>query len=216
MENIRDWTQLANIIFSNKGAKSEAFFVHGWSDLSDQMIEFVVSLHHKFHPRMIVLNGLKEYEIGKVGLEYWRKKLSDRGIDKNIIRFIHPDNSLHTFAEARAFMDLAVKEKIGSALIISVPQHIVRAFLTNLGVARQNRIKTNLHPCTIPKIDWHEKINIDSPMGPKEETTRLGRVFGECARIIEYRKRYEDGNKNYLVARVKEGIDYLNSQNKNQ
>ena len=40
-------------------------------------------------------------------------------------------------------------------------------------------------------------------------TTRLGRFAGEIIRIIEYQKKFIEGDTNFTMASIQRGLDYL-------
>lgn len=213
MDETLVWLKLGNQIFSfdKYPEKVDALFCHGWSDLKDDEIAHIAKCYERFQPSAIVLNGLDNYTVGDVGLAYWKEQLvSKYNIPESVIRSVPP--AVNTASEAKSFMDFALVESIKSALIISVPMHILRAFLTNIGVTKQINHKMSLYPSTFKDIDWQGKIKVQGyySLDANVETSRLGRLIGECGRIVEYRKRYEAG-EDFVIASVKEGLDYINN-----
>ncbi|MDO8183830.1 MAG: hypothetical protein Q7T49_02500 [bacterium] len=208
--NNQDWLKLANAVFSAKLAPTEALLVHGWGDLHDQTIDFVGNLYQQFKPKLIALNGAPEYELGTPGVDYWRERLITKWqVPAEIIKATSP--APHTLAEAEGFITLAVEAGVKTATVISVPAHILRAFLTNLGVVQNRGLDLKLTPLTYVDVNWTEPLTIRGLVGvhAEEETTRLGRLVGECGRIVEYRAEFEAGNKNYLIASIEDGLDHL-------
>ena len=90
----------------------------------------------------------------------------------------------------------------------------MRAFLTNLGTLKEKGVNLTIWPQTLQKINWETNITIKPLMGETEKTTRLGRFGEEILRIINYRKKFEDGDKKYAIATVIEGLNYLKETNK--
>ncbi len=215
--NYSDWAELTNKVFNASNGKdisAEAIFVHGWGDLHKEVIEFVSDLYKKSGAKFIVLNGEKEYEIGSPGLDYWTGKLVERRIPKSSVHSVLP--AKHTFQEAEGFMNFAKGKSIKSGILVSVPMHISRAFLTNVGVMKKINLKIRLLPATVKNISWGKDITIRGLLNHdfEENTSRLGRFASELGRVLQYRQNYENGDKNYLIASIKEGLDYLNSLDK--
>jgi len=207
MTEIKNWVELTNLVMKPKKVKAEAIFVHGWGDLHQELLKFTIEIFNKSGAKYIVLNGAPEYEFGSPGFDWWQKELIKMGISKDKIVSIGP--ARHTNAEAHGFMNFAQDKKLKSAIVISVPQHIIRAFLNNLGFIEKLDLNLKLYPITLPKVDWQQVIEIDSIGGNHEITSRLGRLAGEFARIIEYRKKAQAGNSDFCLASVKEGLEYL-------
>ncbi|MAF13911.1 MAG: hypothetical protein CMI53_03390 [Parcubacteria group bacterium] len=212
MENQQDWLELTNKIFNQDQVKAEAIFVHGWDDLKDDMIKLVALHYEDSGAKMIVLNGHDEYEVGLKGFEYWKEQLENKfSIPQDVIHSIGEAD--HTYAEAKGFMQFAKENNIDSAIIISTPQHIIRAFLTNLATFKKNQVNTKLYPKTLNNCNWMEEIEIKALASPPEVTTRLGRLSAEFARILNYRQLANSGDANYAMASFKEGLDYLKQLN---
>ena len=209
MSNISDWTEITNKVFNQKPVKVDAVFVHGWGDLTDEMIDYAAKIFKKSKASAIVLNGAKEYELGKTGLNYWKKKLKTK-YKVPPKKIFNIGEAINTYDEAVGFIGFAGKNKLKSAAIVSVPQHILRAFLTDLGVMKTKKVNLKLYPRTLPKVDWSQEISIHSLSGKKEQTTRFGRLAGEFARISDYRKRTEAGERDFSIVSIKEGLRYLN------
>ena len=101
------------------------------------------------------------------------------------------------------------ERKISEAIVLSVPQHIVRAFLTDLGVILEAGLTVRLHPKTLTRVNWFQAIVIRNLSMSNEHTTRLGRMAAEFARIAEYRRRFESGDEGFKIASVEEGLKHL-------
>lgn len=214
MENHSDWIEFSNHIFSEKNISVDAIFVHGWGDLCDRTIKFVAEIFKKYSAKTILLNGHEHYEKDAPGLSYWKDNLVNKyKIPQFSIRSTAPAD--HTLAEAKEFINFAQSNDFFSAAVVSVPMHIGRAFLTNLGVMKERGLDLKLYPCAYIDIDWTKQIKVCKLASPHadEITSRLGCLMGECARIVEYRERYMNGDS-YIIATVKEGLDYLNLLNK--
>src|SRR3989344_4994569 len=208
--NHKNWLELANRIFAFPVLTAEALFVHGWGDLHEEILELIGKTYTRIKPRVIVLNGEEEYEFGAPGFSYWQKCLVEKyNIDKQTIRKFLPGK--HTLNEAKGFLKIAEEEKINSAILISVPPHIIRAFLTVLGEVQAQKLKIALYPLTLKAVAWAGEIVISGITSDAEDenTTRLGRLVAECARIVQYRQRFQTGDKNFVIASVEEGLEYL-------
>ncbi len=207
------WIKLVNKVYEDKDTPCDAIFVHGWGDLAEPLIDYTAKLFKDSGASYIVLNGEDAYDgfKGAKGFTYWKEILMSRhAIPESAIYSYLPGK--HTGDEAKGYMDFAESKEIKNAAVVSVPQHIVRAYLTDLGLALKRGLDINLSPRTIKGVNWEEEIEIYGLMGAddKEVTTRIGRIFSECVRIIEYRKRYEADGENFIIASINEGLDHLN------
>jgi hypothetical protein len=207
MQNHEQWMKLANIIFSQDLIIAQAIVVHGWGDLHNEMIEYSAKLFKKAKARLIILNGSNEYEIGAPGFSYWKQKFTSKGVPKDAIYAIEPAE--HTGSEARGFIEFLDHNKINTAIIVSVPMHITRAYLTNLGEMMRKKLDLSLYAKTLPDINWMEKIEINNLSGAHERTTRIGRLISDYARITEYRARYVNGDVSFPMASVSEALKHL-------
>lgn len=202
--------KLTDLVFKDRKISVDALIVHGWGDLAEEMIEYTAKTFKETKARYIALNGADEYERGAPGYLYWKNSLTKKYfINQKAI--IKAKASMHTGKEAKSFAECMHTHHITKACILSVPQHIVRAFLTNLHAVQNIGLKVRLYPKTIKTADWHEKIIIRHPLGYTDITTRIGRFASDFGRIIEYRSRVEQGDKNYLMASLQEGIKHLSS-----
>ena len=213
--NHKNWLELANRVFAFPVIPAEALFVHGWGDLHEEILHLVGQTCVRTKPRIIILNGEEAYEAGSQGFSYWQKFLVQKyKIDKQIIRKFLPGK--HTLDEAKGFLKIAEEEKLNSAILISVPPHIIRAFLTVLGEIQARILDIALYPQTLKAVAWEEPVvisGITSDAGD-ENTTRLGRLVAECARIVQYRQRFQAGDNNFVIASVEEGLEYLQNLSK--
>lgn len=203
-------SELIALIFSEKPRHSEIIFIHAWNDLFEEILAHVAKMYKQCAAKYIILNGLENYELYKPGFSDWKDALmKNYGIPAEAILAINP--ARNTSEEARELMNLVAVRQIKSVLILSVPQHIVRAFLTDLGAMREKGLSLDLSCSTLNHVAWHERIEVqsDSLSGSQEITTRLGRFGSEILRIIEYRKAVEEGNKNFVIASLEEGLTYL-------
>lgn len=203
-------SELIDLIFSEKPRNSEVIFIHAWDDLSEEMLAHVAKMYKQCAAKYIILNGLENYELYKPGFSDWKDSLTKNyGVSREAILAINPAHN--TGEEARELMSFVAVRQIKSVLILSVPQHIVRAFLTDLGAMREKGLSLDLSCSTLDQVVWHERIKVESGSlnGSKEITTRLGRFGSEILRIIEYRKAVEEGNKNFVIASLEEGLAYL-------
>ncbi len=213
MEDHRQWIKLVNKVYENSKVAADALFVHGWGDLSEELIAFTAEVFKEARARYIVLNGEEAYDNfkGAKGFSYWKDVLVGKyGVPEAAISSFLPGK--HTGDEAKGYMDFASANGIKEAIVISVPAHIVRAYLTDLGEALKRGADLKLHPRTLQGTNWEEKVEILGLTGTldAEETTRLGRVFSEVARMIEYRKRAEAGDPGFTIASLSEGLEHLN------
>ena len=203
-------SELIALIFSEKPRHSEVIFIHAWGDLFEEILAHAAKMYKQCAAKYIVLNGLENYELYKPGFSDWKDSLTKNyGVSREMILAINP--AYNTGEEARELMNFIAARQIKSVLIISVPQHIIRAFLTDLGAMCEKGLSLDLNCSTFDHVAWHEKIEVesDSPGGSQEITTRLGRFGSEILRIIEYRKAVEEGNKNFVIASIEEGLMYL-------
>jgi hypothetical protein len=205
----KDWIEITNKIFDQEVVKAEAVFVHGWGDLHEKMIEFTAEVYKNSGAKYLVINGEKEYEVGAPGVDFWTQRLVELGVPKESTFSFVPMRQ--TREEAIAFTNFAKEKNIKKAILISTPVHIVRALLTNIALMTAASIDLNLYPVTIKNVNWEEKIVIRGLVGtyPDENTSRIGRFAGEWGRILQYRQNYENGDKNYSISSVKEGLEYL-------
>ncbi|MDZ4243808.1 MAG: hypothetical protein U1C57_01750 [Candidatus Doudnabacteria bacterium] len=212
-EQIEIWSHLVNRIldYCSKKVIADAIFVHGWGDLHDEMIELTARVYKESGAKFILLNGAKEYEIGAPGFEYWKESLVKKHrIPPESVTGI--ESASNTLIEAQRLKHFIEEKRISSISIISVPQHIIRAFLTDLGVISQGNSNISLYPKSLKEVDWAEPIVIRNLSGANENTTRLGRLAAEFARILDYRKRMKDGDNNFIIASAKEGLEHLEKE----
>ena len=212
-EQIEIWSHLVDRIldYCSKKVMADAIFVHGWGDLDYEMIELTARVYTESKARFILLNGAKEYEIGAPGFEYWKEGLIKKHqIPPESVTGIEPASN--TLIEAQRLKQFIEEKRISSIIIISVPQHIVRAFLTDLGVISQGGSRVRLYPKSLKEIDWEESIIIRNLSGDNEKTTRLGRLAAEFVRIFKYRKRMEEGDPDFTIASVKEALTHLGEE----
>jgi len=207
--NYKDWIEIANRVFGQKVVPAEAIFVHGFEDLHDEMIDFVAEAYKKSGAKHLVLNGEKEFEFGAPGFEYWKAKLVERGVSELNISGVTP--ARHTREEALGYMNFARENNIKRGIVISAPMYVARAFLTNLSLVKNWKLTLDLYPMTMKGIDWEREIVVRGLGGdsPSEPGSRFVKFAGEWGKIIQYRQNYENGNQNYSIASVKEGLDYL-------
>jgi len=203
------WASLIKEIWKERLRTADAIFVHAWADLHEKSILHVAELKRASKSRYIVLNGASEYEKMGPGFDYWKKKLMTLGIKEHEIVSTSP--AMNTQEEARALLNFLKRKKLTNAYVYSVPQHIMRAFLTDLGVLNASRFKGKIFPSTLKDVKFNESITIMPLAGKKEETTRLGRFAEEVARIVDYQERYKKGDKKFTMVSVQEGLDYLKS-----
>lgn len=210
--NPKEWALLVNklVELSAKEVRADALFVHAQNYMRDEMIEFTANLFMSSGARFIILNGYEYYEPNGPGFDHWRDRLVKKYAvpERAIYRMPKAD---HTAAEAIAFMEIAKKESVRSAIIITTPEHIFRAFLTDLWAMKNAGLEIALNPKTIFDVNWMEQIEVRSVLGAEEVTTRLGKFAGECARVATYRMYYESGERDYTIASVEEGIKYFSS-----
>lgn len=210
--NVANWTQLATKVFRAPMQPTDVIFVHAWADLVEETAALVGSLYAA-HPQPIILNGLKEFAPGRPHISIWKQLLTTRySIPEDMIT-VTPTMS-QTREEAEGFLTLAFERGFTYATVVSVPQHIVRAFLTDLGIMQEKGLSLSLFPQTPQDINWFEDIYIPATTPPAHELQhclRIGRVFGECARIFDYRKRYEAGDKTFAIASIEEGLTHLDT-----
>jgi hypothetical protein len=210
MEKIDAVAKLVNQIYQGSEVitNSDAVFVHGWGDLHDEMIGLTAKIFKESGAKLILLNGASEYELGSPGFKYWKQELTRKfGIPVELISETKPAEN--TLIEALALAEFVRKQKISRLIVLSVPQHIVRAFLTDLGVMNEARLTASLNPKTITNASWLEPITIRNLSGSDEHTTRLGRIAAEFARVNEYRARFESGDKGFTIASIEEALKHL-------
>ncbi|MEK7092384.1 MAG: hypothetical protein AAB907_02055 [Patescibacteria group bacterium] len=200
---------LANRVFGQEIVPVEAIFVHGFEDLHDEMIDFVADVYKKSGAKYVVLNGEKEFEFEAPGFAYWKEKLSERGVLENLISGVTPAHQ--TREEAIGFMNFAKENNIKKGIVISAPTYVIRAFLTNLSLINEWKLDIDLYPMTMKDMDWRKEIVVRglSNDSPSEPGPRFVKFAGEWGKIIQYRQIYENGNANYSIASVKEGLEYL-------
>lgn len=192
-----------------KTVKADAIFVHCQSYMWEQMIKLAADSFRSSGVRIIGLNGHEHYKPGSHGFDYWKEQLIRKhGIPENVIR--RTENADHTGEEAEEFMKMAKNENITSAIVATTPEHLFRAFLTDLGAMKAAGLNLALHPLTVSSVKWTDRVEYWSVVGVHGSATYLGKFAGECARVAAYRERYEKGDKKYVIASVEEGIQFLN------
>ena len=206
------WTTFANLVLQHRNPRAEAIFVHAWGDLHDELITLTGKCYHSSRQRMLILNAHEHYEIGGLGIGYWRSALMERsGIPAGAIRTIPPAD--HTGAEAEALMEYAKQGKLASIIVISHPVHLVRAMLTQIGAMHKHGLDLTLYPQTLSLVAWDEVVEIRSLASEGTETTRrIARVYGECARIMQYNQKRGSGDESFPIASISEGIEYFKSK----
>ncbi len=211
MINDKPWAELLKEISRKREIKAEVIFAHAWGDLHNESIRFVFGLKKRLHVKYILLNGANEYEIGCPGFNYWKEKLVLLGVREKEIVAMNP--AMNTQEEAREFVQFLKNKKLTRAIVYSVPQHILRAFLTDLGVMDAIKFKGEIYPAALKGINFDEVIQINPLANKQEKTTRLGRFAEEIERINDYRKKYLEGDKNFTIASVQRGLEYLRNLN---
>lgn len=209
------WSALFNIVYEEKPHPVDALFVHGWGDLYEEMLELTARFFKDSGARYIVLNGESAYDDipDAKGITYWRSELSRMDVPGDVIQSVRP--ARHTLEEAKGFIEFAQQHRILRAAVLSVPQHLLRAFLTDLGVMKDTGATIALYAYTLSRIDWDKEIEVHGLSGSvPERTTRAGRLVGECARIMEYRRRMEQGEE-FTIASVPEALAYLQKRDTN-
>ena len=215
MDDPAGWTKLANYTLSRENdIPVEAFFVHAvWKDLSEEYADMVANLYHQVKPRIIALNGLESHDENFPGILYWKDALvNKRKVPSEVLRIVK--SSAHTLEESMEFMRIVKEEHVSTALVLSIPVHIFRAFLTNLGALKKLGLPLKIYPRTFRNIDWEKRVVLRALTRAHagDDTVRVGRLAGECARIMLYRKLYEGGNDKYIVASIEEGINYVENE----
>ncbi|HBV01194.1 MAG TPA: hypothetical protein DEF00_02230 [Candidatus Taylorbacteria bacterium] len=209
-ENFQEWLEVVDAVYSGNGASREAIFVHGWPDLIKETMAFVAKLYLESDRPKVVLNGLATYGVGAPGVSKCRDLLLEHGVVASDIHEI-PD-AKYTHAEADEFMKFAASRALSSATIVSVPQHLLRAFLTDFAVMKTAGLTLSLYPRIVPResFGWQEMYEF-MPLLKKEpeRATRLARFATECVRVLEYRARMEAGEKGYDIASISEAHKYL-------
>ncbi len=210
MESHQAWALFFNTIWKfPQDKKADAVFVHGWGDLYEKMIPYAAQLFHASGARLLALDGSPSYTgDGSPGYDFWKKSLVALGVPESAIQGVLP--AVHTSDEARSFMALAKKLEISSAYILSVPVHIMRAYLNQVAELTAAEFECRLYPATLKGTDWEEEIVVHS-LGNKTadpSAFRIGRLVDECARIMEYRERFLQG-EDFRIASIEEGITYL-------
>lgn len=205
MEKSYLWSKLAHAVFTaNLPDKVDVIFVHAFNNLLDDLLERAAVLSKQFGGIPIIINGASEYEDEGRGAAYARTRLETMfGISPETIVETVP--ALQTYAEAQAFADYAGEHSIKTAIILTLPPHLVRAYLTDLFVLQSREWAVQLIPQTIP-VDWNADVTIAGLVSTIETTSFVGRVFSECARIVEYRQRHEAGDVAYGIATIQEGL----------
>ncbi|TSC67214.1 MAG: hypothetical protein G01um101472_484 [Parcubacteria group bacterium Gr01-1014_72] len=209
MSDPKLWSKLFNEVYRDDVVPADALFVHGWGDLHEQLAPFVANFFKTSGARYLFLNGEESYSPGFPGARWFVEELVRGGVPHNAIVPVLPGK--HTLHEAEGFIGAAVERDVKSAVVISVPAHILRAYLTNLGVALKKGLSIKLSARTLTGTYWEEEVEIEGLMGTvhRERTTRLGRLVSECARIVEYRRRYEEDPSGFAIASVEEGLAHL-------
>ena len=206
MERSHLWSKLANTVFMAKlPDNADAVFVHAFDTLLDDLLKEAAVLSGRFGDIPIVLNGATEYETGGRGVAYARSQLETYGVAPRLI--VATPTALQTREEAEAFSEYAQEHSIKTVVILTLPPHVVRAYLTDLFSFQSRNLVTQLVPRTIP-VHWDDEVTITGLISTLETTSFLGRVFSECARIMEYRQRYEGGDIAYSIATIQEGLDH--------
>lgn len=214
-ENFQEWLEVVDAVYSGNGLSSEAIFVHGWPDLIPETMALVARLYLESNHPMVVLNGLSSYGVGAPGISECRNLLQAKGIPSSDIHEIL--DAEYTLAEAREFLAFAKERSISSATIVTVPQHLLRAFLTDLGAMQATSAHLSLYPRTIPpgEFAWEDTYGFMPLLAPEpERATRLARFAAECARIIDYSERMKAGDSKYTMASIFEAHRYLHRHRK--
>lgn len=214
-QNLQEWLEVVDAVYSGNGISREALFVHGWTDLVPETMEFVAELYRESGHPAVVLNGLSSYGIGAPGFSECRELLVAKGVAPSAIYEI--GEAKQTAEEARGFMTFAKSRGISSATIVTVPQHLLRAFLVNLAFMQAERLELSLYPRTLPRerFEWEDTYEF-MPLLRKEpeRATRLARFAAECVRIIDYRARFEAGDEAHRIANISEAHRYLHAHQK--
>ena len=210
-DHIRKWSEFSHALSIVSLLEADAVFVHGWGDLFEELLGTVAEVYRRTNAKHIILNGEPLYDgNGSPGYATWKQALMQQvRISEDCIHRVTP--ARHTLEEAQGFIVLAEKLQVRRAVVVSVPQHIGRAFLTDLGVLLARGSSLHLMPTTVRHIDWYTPITVYGLIHTEhaEQTTRLGRLMAECARIMYYRERYEAGDPAFVIASIEEGLAHL-------
>ena len=88
-----------------------------------------------------------------------------------------------------------------------------RKIFSQLGWALELEVSVGIH-CLTVDCDWGESVTIRKITGEEITGTRLNQSLADLDRIALYRKRYLDGDKNYVIASVEEGLNHVKSRAK--
>ena len=206
MSNLTGIDKLVNFILAAKIEPADAIFAHGWGDLKDQSLGFLPEVFKKSGAKFLLLNAIENYQTGEPGFSFWKERLVSAGVPSRAVQAVGSGKT--TLEEAAALAGFLKDKNISDLIVYSVPQHVCRAFLTDLEAIKKSGLTTKLHPLTLKGIDWETPVTIHNLIMPKEDTTRLGRFAAELWRISEYRERYERG-EDYSIATAAEALKYL-------
>ncbi len=201
------WSHLAYALsITPLPKKVDVVFIHAFDNFLDELLRRAGEISKIFPGVTVVINGATSYEVGGRGVEYARKKLEAEGVSSLCIFETLP--ALHTNAEAQAFARFAKEHSIESAIVLTIPPHLMRAYLTSVHVFGECPARIQLVPQTI-LVDWDTKVEIAGLVSIPEKTSLIGRLYSECARIMKYRMLYEAGDSAYGIASIREGMLHL-------
>ncbi|MDP2593371.1 MAG: hypothetical protein Q8P52_01840 [bacterium] len=213
-ENLKHWMSVVEWVYKNpsKDSKPQAIFVHAWPDLLLKTLKFVAEIYEELEEKpLIILNSIDYFGSSPSGFEYCREALTERfKIPAGSIKAIPP--AKQTLEEARGFIKVAKDESIARAIMTSTPQHLLRAFLTDLAVLAKEKPDLKLYPAVISKdsYSWFGSYKAKSLFGGEDEKAiRLGRFASEIIRILNYQNKMAQGEGDYMVADIEDAVSYI-------
>jgi len=205
---------LAAVLQDKLPSRADAIFVHAANDLQYELLTGVADFYHCLGPKpKIVFNGLDKYETfpGSFGSAEWKSILcGPLGVKKEDVILIPP--AVHTGREAEECISLCAKNGWKNLIIAARPVHILRCFLTSLGVTRQMCLNLKIYCFTIP-CAWNATAEVYKITGIKIVDTNFGHLIEELERIKTYHDKYVSGDPNISpIASFEEGLKYFLSR----
>lgn len=134
------------------------------------------------------INGFNLPYAGYPGFDVWKKALIDRGTDAG--RIVGMDGfegtMSNTLTEARALVRYAKKQQTSDITIVAPYWHLLRCFMTTVGIALKEYPLLKIHPLFGVMLPWNERATHSQGI---VAGIRADFMFTETIRLFQYNEK---------------------------
>ncbi len=151
----------------------------------------------------IVINGARKIS-GYVGVNEYKRLLQKNGVKKTDIIIAKPidENMLHTRNESIAYIQTINQLQFLNNLIVSVPFHQIRAFMTMVTIVKELKVNIKLYNCPVINFDWNKTVTHSQDILRKVAREL---IYDELERIKKYQMKGD-------LASTEDVLNYLNTR----